>query len=141
MNSGAGIHLSSCAIHAGVRYCSPVIVVTAVIYPYLYSKSMGSSVAGYLKDVEREWAMSDHQGAYFHGKNPAITKRLRRTKRLIIQGLVLGFILGIMIRVAWDYGIIPSFVLTLKDLRAALWTMVQDSAAAWGDFFQFVFNR
>jgi len=138
MNSAPVIHPSSGDIHVGVRYFNPVTVITAVVQTYLYSKLMGSSVAGYLKEVEGEWAMSDHQGVYFHGNNPAIPEKLRRANCFIIRGLVLGLMLGIMIRAGWDFGIIPTLSLTLREVSAALWTMVKDSAAAWGDFFQFV---
>jgi hypothetical protein len=82
--------------------------------------------------------MSDHQGVYSHGKNPAITERKRRTNWFLVQRLALGFLLGIAIWAAWDYGLIYTLVFTLREVSAALWAMVQDSAAAWGDFFRFV---
>jgi hypothetical protein len=82
--------------------------------------------------------MSDHQSIYSHGKNPVIAEKLYRANCFIIRGLVSGAILGIVIRAAWDLGVISTLSLSLREIGTALWTMVQDSAAAWGEFFQFV---
>ncbi len=84
--------------------------------------------------------MSGYQDACSHGKDPAISKRQRRANWFIIQGLVLGLMLGIAIRAAWDYGVIFSLTLTLRELSATLWTMLQNSAAACWDFIQVIFR-
>lgn len=84
--------------------------------------------------------MSDYQDVFSQGKNPAISERQRRTNWFIIQGLTLGLMLGIAVRAAWDYGIIYSLTLTLSELSAALWTMLQDSAAAGWDFIKVIFR-
>jgi hypothetical protein len=115
-----------------------VTTVTAAVEPNLYSNFVGSITAGYPIDAEGECAMSDYQDVCAHGKDPAISEARRRTNWFIIQTLVMGIMLGIAIRAAWKYGIISSLARTISDLSAALWVMIQDSAAAWGDFFQFV---
>lgn len=84
--------------------------------------------------------MSSYQDVCSHGKNPAITEKQRSANWLMIRGLTFGLMLGIMIRVGWDQGIIAMYVLVLKDLGAAIWTMLRDTAAASWDFFQFAFR-
>ena len=101
---------------------------------------MGSITTGYLKDAEGEWVMSDYQHICSQAKDPAILERHRREFWYMFRGLTYGLMLGIMIRVAWDQGIIAMYVLALKDFGAAIWTMLQDLTAACWDFIQVIFR-
>ena len=97
---------------------------------------MGSITAHYLEDAEGECAMSDYQNVCSHGKNPAISERQRRAVWYAFRWLTYGLMLGIMIWVAWDQGIIAMYVGALRDLSVAIGNMLRDLTAACWDFIQ-----
>lgn len=78
------------------------------------------------------------QSLYCHWKNPAITARQHRVILMTIQALVLGLMLGIVSRAAWDHGIVVSIAASLRDLCVAVGRMLHDLAAACGDLLKFV---
>lgn len=85
--------------------------------------------------------MSDRQGTYSLWQYPAITARQHRALWILLQGAVIGLMLGILIRAAWDFGIVTSTALAIRDLGIATWSMLQDAAGACGDFLRFVSNQ
>ena len=46
--------------------------------------------------------------------------------KMAVQGLAIGVLVGIGIRVAWDLGIISSAMFVLNDSVAAMWIMLCD---------------
>jgi hypothetical protein len=84
--------------------------------------------------------MSGYQQIQTLEKNPAIAERQQKINWFIIQGVAYGLMLGIMVRAAWDQGIISAFAMVFRDLGAALGVMLQDSASACWDFVRFVFR-
>jgi hypothetical protein len=82
--------------------------------------------------------MTGRQGTYPLWKNPEISEKQHRALWMMIQVLSFGLMLGIISRTAWDYGIVASIALALKDLGLAIWVMIQDLAAACCDFYRFI---
>jgi hypothetical protein len=85
--------------------------------------------------------MSGRQGIYSIWKNPAITEGQHRALWMMLQGAVIGLMLGIVTRAAWDLGIVTSIALVLRDVGVAAWSMIQDMAAACRDFLQFISHQ
>lgn len=82
--------------------------------------------------------MTSYQSVQSLRKNPVIKKKQHRVNWVVIQCLVFGLLLGIMIRAAWDYGVITSIALAFRDLGFVIWVMLQDAAAACWDFCRFI---
>ena len=82
--------------------------------------------------------MTGRQELYSLWQYPAITARQHRALWIMLQGAVIGLMLGIVIRAAWDFGILSSTALALRDLGIATWNMFQDMTDACGDFLRFV---
>ena len=57
---------------------------------------------------------------------------------MMFQALVMGLMLGIASRAAWDHGIVVSVALGFRDLCLAVGKMIRDVAAVCWDFIQFV---
>ena len=85
--------------------------------------------------------MSVHQDIHSLWLYPAITAKQHRALWILLQGAIIGLMLGIMSRVVWDLGIAASIALALRDLGIATWGMLQDAADACGDFLRFVSNQ
>jgi hypothetical protein len=117
-----------------------VTIVTAIVDGYPYSRSIGDGAGENIIDVTRKCAVSSFQYIHALRKNLAITERHRRAIRFIVRSLAYGFVLGIVARAAWDYGVIGYIALALRDLGIVIWIMLRDSSAACWDFLKFVFR-
>jgi hypothetical protein len=85
--------------------------------------------------------MSDRQDIYPLWKYPAITARQQRALRIMLKGALIGLMLGIVTRVAYDYGIVASITSALRDFGVATSSMLQDTADACWDHLQFIFHQ
>jgi hypothetical protein len=82
--------------------------------------------------------MSSYKDTYSLWKNPAITERQHCLLWILTQVLAFGLVLGLVSRFAWDFGIIASLSMALRDFGVAMWFMLQDLAAACKDFSQVI---
>ena len=58
--------------------------------------------------------------------NPSIAAIDCSENRMALQGLVIGLISGIVIRIAWELGLISYAMVPLNDAAAAMWIMLCD---------------
>jgi hypothetical protein len=84
--------------------------------------------------------MSSYLDIHSLRENPTIGEKRCRAIRFIARSLAYGLILGIVSRVAWDYGIIKYLALVAGDVGTVIWIIMRDSATACWDFIRFVFR-
>lgn len=85
--------------------------------------------------------MAIYQGLHLLRKSPVVTEKQRRAILMAAQCVVLGLMLGIVGRTAWDHGIIASFGLASRDIGVAVWGMLHDLADAGRDLVQFICHQ
>ena len=81
--------------------------------------------------------MSRHTDTYSLWKCP-VTERQHRALWILLQAAVIGLMLGIVTRAAWDFGIVASITLALRDFGVAVWTMLQGLPEVCLDCLQFI---
>jgi phosphatidylglycerophosphate synthase len=64
-----------------------------------------------------------------------------RSRGKWIAVVAIGLLTGVVVRQAWDRGFIVHVLLVAKAIVLAVWNMLRDFVAAWGEFLQFVLRQ
>jgi hypothetical protein len=86
-------------------------------------------------------AVVRHPGICLFRHNSETEQRQRRAIGIAIRALLLGVLLGIGVRIAWDHGIITSVALEVEGIAVAIWNMFGNLAAACWNILQWVLRQ